>query len=62
MSEGEIIGAARMRLASYKVPKRVILLDELPRNALGKVQKNAAARRLCESFIVRARSSAGPAG
>jgi malonyl-CoA/methylmalonyl-CoA synthetase len=41
VSEAEIIGAARTRLAAYKVPKRVILLDELPRNALGKVQKNA---------------------
>jgi malonyl-CoA/methylmalonyl-CoA synthetase len=41
VSEEEIIGAARTRLAAYKVPKRVILLEELPRNALGKVQKNA---------------------
>jgi malonyl-CoA/methylmalonyl-CoA synthetase len=28
------------RLARYKVPKRVIFVDELPRNAMGKVQKN----------------------
>jgi acyl-CoA synthetase (AMP-forming)/AMP-acid ligase II len=28
------------RLASYKKPKRVLLVDELPRNAAGKVRKN----------------------
>ena len=25
---------------TYKVPKRVFFMDELPRNAMGKVQKN----------------------
>ena len=30
----------RSRLARYKHPKRVVLVDELPRNAMGKVQKN----------------------
>jgi malonyl-CoA/methylmalonyl-CoA synthetase len=28
-------------LACYKVPKRILLVDELPRNTMGKVQKNA---------------------
>ena len=28
------------RLAKFKMPKRVIVVDELPRNAMGKVQKN----------------------
>ena len=28
------------RLARYKQPKRVVCLDDLPRNAMGKVQKN----------------------
>jgi malonyl-CoA/methylmalonyl-CoA synthetase len=28
-------------LARYKVPKRVVVVPELPRNAMGKVQKNA---------------------
>lgn len=35
----ELIAHARPSLASYKVPKDVILLDELPKNALGKVLK-----------------------
>ena len=29
-----------MRSAKFKMPKRVIVVDELPRNAMGKVQKN----------------------
>lgn len=28
------------RIAGFKVPKRIMLVDELPRNAMGKVQKN----------------------
>lgn len=31
--------AARARLASFKVPKRVHVVDALPRNAMGKVEK-----------------------
>ena len=30
----------RDRLAAYKIPKRIIVADDLPRNAMGKVQKN----------------------
>jgi malonyl-CoA/methylmalonyl-CoA synthetase len=28
------------KLAKFKLPKRVIFVKELPRNAMGKVQKN----------------------
>jgi len=39
--ETEALGAAlRERLASFKQPKRVIVVDELPRNTMGKVQKS----------------------
>jgi malonyl-CoA/methylmalonyl-CoA synthetase len=38
--EAEIIAAARSKLAAFKAPKRVFFVDELPRNAMGKVQKN----------------------
>lgn len=31
--------ALRDRLAAFKIPKRVVILDDLPRNAMGKVQK-----------------------
>jgi fatty-acyl-CoA synthase len=35
----ELIGWCRQRLAAYKVPVRALLVDELPRNATGKVLK-----------------------
>ena len=38
--EGAIVNALRGRLAGYKLPKRVIFVGDLPRNAMGKVQKN----------------------
>jgi malonyl-CoA/methylmalonyl-CoA synthetase len=38
--EGSIIAAAKDQLANFKVPKRVVFIDDLPRNAMSKVQKN----------------------
>jgi fatty-acyl-CoA synthase len=38
-TEQEIIGWVKERLAKYKVPKRVEFVDELPRNASGKLLK-----------------------
>ena len=40
----DIIAFCRERLASYKKPRRVVFVDELPRNALGKVQKHLLCR------------------
>ncbi|HEY2257551.1 MAG TPA: malonyl-CoA synthase [Variovorax sp.] len=38
--DGEVIIAAlKDRLANFKIPKRCFVVDELPRNAMGKVQK-----------------------
>ncbi len=37
--------AARHRLAAFKVPKRIEIVDSLPRNAMGKVEKAALRRR-----------------
>jgi malonyl-CoA/methylmalonyl-CoA synthetase len=39
-SEASIIEATALQLAPFKQPRRVILVDELPRNTMGKVQKN----------------------
>jgi len=39
-SEALIIEATAKQLARFKQPRRVILVDELPRNSMGKVQKN----------------------
>jgi malonyl-CoA/methylmalonyl-CoA synthetase len=41
LSEDDIIESVKARLARYKVPKRILIVEELPRNAMGKVQKNA---------------------
>ena len=35
-----IVRALKDRIANFKVPKRVFVVDELPRNTMGKVQKN----------------------
>jgi malonyl-CoA/methylmalonyl-CoA synthetase len=40
LTESGIIAAIKDQLANFKVPKWVYLVDELPRNAMGKVQKN----------------------
>jgi malonyl-CoA/methylmalonyl-CoA synthetase len=40
VTEGQVLKALDGRLAKFKMPKRVIFVDELPRNAMGKVQKN----------------------
>ena len=37
--EAAVIAALKDRLARFKQPKRVIFVDDLPRNAMGKVQK-----------------------
>lgn len=39
LDEERIRVTLRDRLAAFKIPKRVVVLDELPRNAMGKVQK-----------------------
>jgi malonyl-CoA/methylmalonyl-CoA synthetase len=43
--EAEVIDALKRRLANFKVPKRVYVVGELPRNAMGKVQKNVLRER-----------------
>jgi malonyl-CoA/methylmalonyl-CoA synthetase len=39
--EKNIIDSLKQQLANYKVPKKIIMLEKLPRNTMGKVQKNA---------------------
>uniref|UniRef100_A0AC34QPG0 AMP-binding enzyme C-terminal domain-containing protein n=2 Tax=Panagrolaimus sp. JU765 TaxID=591449 RepID=A0AC34QPG0_9BILA len=35
----KIVAECKKELANYKIPKKVFVLKELPRNAMGKVQK-----------------------
>jgi malonyl-CoA/methylmalonyl-CoA synthetase len=46
---GQIIASLKSRLANFKVPKQCFVVDALPRNTMGKVQKN----------ILRAQYAAG---
>jgi fatty-acyl-CoA synthase len=41
IDEDELIAFARERLAGFKVPKRVVVVDELPKTGTGKIQKFA---------------------
>lgn len=45
LSEAGIISALEPRLAKFKLPKRVLFIDDLPRNTMGKVQKNVLRER-----------------
>ena len=40
VDEKSVIAACKTELANFKVPKRVVLVQELPRNTMSKVQKN----------------------
>jgi malonyl-CoA/methylmalonyl-CoA synthetase len=40
LEESAVIATLKGSLANFKVPKRIFVVKELPRNAMGKVQKN----------------------
>ena len=48
--ESEIIASLSSSLARFKVPKRIFEVNELPRNAMGKVQKAELRKRYAASF------------
>jgi malonyl-CoA/methylmalonyl-CoA synthetase len=47
VSSGELIAFCRERLAPYKSPKSIFFRDDLPRNAMGKVQKAELRKTAC---------------
>ncbi len=53
IDEATILGRLGSRLAGFKRPKRVVIVDELPRNAMGKVQKNVLRQRFEDLFDER---------
>lgn len=46
LSEGKMIHDLQGRIASYKIPKKIFLVDQFPRNAAGKVLKRELKKRL----------------
>ena len=44
--EKKVINYCKTQLANFKIPKRVDVVNSLPRNAMGKVQKNLLRDRL----------------
>ena len=41
--EKELIAFARERLADYKVPRKLYIVDKIPTTATGKIQRRAVA-------------------
>jgi malonyl-CoA/methylmalonyl-CoA synthetase len=51
IDEAALIAELRKELADFKVPKRVIVIPELPRNAMGKVQKAELRKRYAGLYL-----------
>jgi malonyl-CoA/methylmalonyl-CoA synthetase len=50
ISEEAVIGSLKDKLARFKQPKHVYVVDALPRNSMGKVQKKELRDRYAEAF------------
>ncbi|WP_340645505.1 AMP-binding protein [Phenylobacterium sp.] len=48
--EAAMIAGLREKLAAFKAPKRIFFVDDLPRNAMGKVQKNLLRQTYAGTF------------
>ncbi len=61
ITEASVLAALGERLAKFKAPKRVFIVDSLPRNAMGKVQKAALRERYRGIYAVPTASRQIPA-
>jgi malonyl-CoA/methylmalonyl-CoA synthetase len=52
IDEQQVLERLKTQLAAYKVPKRCHVIAELPRNAMGKVQKNILRQTYQDSFAL----------
>ena len=50
LDSSTITAALATELAAFKRPKRIVIVDELPRNAMGKVQKAELRNRYKDAF------------
>jgi malonyl-CoA/methylmalonyl-CoA synthetase len=61
LSEAAVLNHVREQLAGYKVPKRVLFLDSLPRNDLGKIEKKILRLRFTNLYNLEPDRSCGNA-
>ena len=59
LTEAGVLAPLEERLARFKLPKRVLFVDELPRNTMGKVQKNLLRQEFAGLY---GREEAAPGG
>jgi malonyl-CoA/methylmalonyl-CoA synthetase len=50
LAEADVLKDLEKRLAKFKLPKRVVFVEELPRNTMGKVQKNLLREKLGDLY------------
>jgi malonyl-CoA/methylmalonyl-CoA synthetase len=50
LDEAALLAGIADRLARFKQPRRIVIVDELPRNTMGKVQKNLLRERYRDLF------------
>jgi len=50
LEEAALLHAVRPLIANYKVPKRIFVVEALPRNVMGKVQKNLLREQYADTF------------
>ncbi len=50
LSGSILIAQIRPKMATYKLPKQVFIVDKLPHNSMGKVQKNVLREQYADSF------------
>ena len=50
LDEAALLAGIGDRLARFKQPRRIVVADELPRNTMGKVQKNLLRERYRDIF------------
>jgi malonyl-CoA/methylmalonyl-CoA synthetase len=60
LTESAVIAALKADIANFKVPKRVFFVDHLPRNAMGKVQKNVLRTQYATASASATRDPAPP--
>ncbi len=51
LHEADLIAFCKARIANFKVPKKVFFVTELPRNTMGKVQKNLLRERYADCCL-----------